>query len=56
MVFYPSNPKRKYANTWELMTIPTVSGLIGIHSGNANALVEEALNKGIITELKGYDS
>ncbi|KPN75963.1 MAG: DNA/RNA nuclease SfsA [Shewanella xiamenensis] len=50
-----NNPKRKYAHTWELMTTPT-GGLIGIHSGNANALVEEALNKGIITELKGYDS
>lgn len=50
-----SNTKRKYAHTWELMTTPT-GALIGIHSGNANALVEEALNKGIITELTGYDS
>ncbi len=49
-----TNPKRKYANTWELMTTPN-GGLIGIHSGNANALAEEAINSGIISELTGYD-
>lgn len=49
------NPKRKYAHTWELMTTPD-AGLIGIHSGQANTLAEEAINKGIIKELTGYDS
>lgn len=50
-----ANPKRKYAHTWELMGTPE-DGLIGIHSGNANALVEEAIKQGIISELSGYDS
>lgn len=50
-----NNPKRKYAHTWELMATPN-SGYLGVHSGNANALVEEALNSGIIGELAGYDS
>lgn len=50
-----ANPKRKYAHTWELMGTPE-GGLIGIHSGNANALVEEAIKQGIISELSGYDS
>ena len=49
------NPKRKYAHTWELMTTPNGS-LIGIHSSQANALAEDAINKGIISELTGYDS
>ena len=49
------NPKRKYAHTWELMTAPKGS-LIGIHSSQANALAEDAINKGIISELTGYDS
>ncbi|PIW59643.1 DNA/RNA nuclease SfsA [Shewanella sp. CG12_big_fil_rev_8_21_14_0_65_47_15] len=50
-----ANPKRKYAHTWELMGTPE-GGLIGIHSGNANALVEEAIKKDMISELSGYDS
>lgn len=49
------NPKRKYAHTWELMTTPNGS-LIGIHSSQANALAEDAINQGIISELTGYDS
>ncbi|SUI58760.1 DNA/RNA nuclease SfsA [Shewanella morhuae] len=51
----PDNPKRKYAHTWELMTTPNGS-LIAIHSSQANALAEDAINKGIISELTGYDS
>lgn len=50
-----TNPKRKYAHTWELMTTPK-GGLIGVHSGNANALVEEAIERGVIPELSGYAS
>ncbi|MCL1089947.1 DNA/RNA nuclease SfsA [Shewanella profunda] len=50
-----ANPKRKYAYTWELMSTSD-GGLIGIHSGNANALAEEAINSGIIKELTGYES
>ncbi|MCH1926644.1 DNA/RNA nuclease SfsA [Shewanella sp. C32] len=47
------NPKRKYACTWELMQTPT-GDLIGINTGRANQLAEEAINAGIITELLGY--
>ena len=50
-----ANPKRKYAHTWELMGT-LEGGLIGIHSGNANALAEEAIRLGMISELAGYDS
>lgn len=48
-----ANPQRKYAHTWELMSTPT-GDLIGIHAGNANALAEEAIKKGVINELVGY--
>lgn len=50
-----ANPKRKYAYTWELMGTPN-GGFIGIHSGSANALAEEAIHSGIIKELTGYDT
>ncbi|QSX35540.1 DNA/RNA nuclease SfsA [Shewanella avicenniae] len=47
------NPKRKYPFTWELMQ--TSSGeLIGINTGRANQLAEEAILQGVITELHGY--
>ncbi|MBB1268254.1 DNA/RNA nuclease SfsA [Shewanella sp. SR44-3] len=49
------NPKRKYAHTWELSNTPD-KHLIGINTGRANALAEEAINSGIITELTGYDT
>lgn len=47
------NPGRKYAYTWEL--VETLDGVVvGVHTGRANALVREALEKGVITELAGY--
>lgn len=47
------NTKRKYANTWELAR--TAAGhWIGIHSAKANALVLEAIEKGVIRQLQGY--
>ncbi|MGI2173497.1 DNA/RNA nuclease SfsA [Shewanella ulleungensis] len=49
------NPKRKYAHTWEIMQTDQ-QHLIGINTGRANALAEEAINQQIITELQGYDS
>jgi len=48
------NPKRKYAHTWELMQTDQ-QHLIGINTGRANALAEEAINRQVITELLGYD-
>ncbi|GGB52582.1 DNA/RNA nuclease SfsA [Shewanella inventionis] len=49
------NPKRKYPHTWELMQTDQ-QHLIGINTGRANALAEEAINQHIITELQGYDT
>ncbi|MDO6640989.1 MULTISPECIES: DNA/RNA nuclease SfsA [unclassified Shewanella] len=49
------NPKRKYPNTWELSATPD-NHLIGINTGRANALAEEAISNGVITELSGYAS
>ncbi|MFT5789653.1 MAG: sugar fermentation stimulation protein A [Shewanella sp.] len=49
------NPKRKYSRTWELAETPD-GDMIGINTGRANALAEEAINAGVITELCGYGS
>lgn len=49
------NPKRKYPNTFELMQ-NNDGHLIGINTGNANALAEQAINAGVISELTGYDT
>ncbi len=48
------NPKRKYRHTLEVTTTPE-GALAGVNTGRANALVEEAITNGIITELQGYD-
>jgi len=49
------NPKRKYPSTWELVENGD-SDLIGVNTGRANQLVEEALQAGIVKELEGYDN
>lgn len=50
-----NNPKRKYQHTWEL--VKTAAGdMACIHSAKANALVQEAIESGVITELSGYQS
>ena len=49
------NPKRKYSRTWELAQSDK-GHIIGINTGRANALAEEAINNGIISELQGYSS
>lgn len=48
------NPKRKLTYTFEL--IETSGGLVGINTGHPNAIVEEAVRDGTITELSGYES
>ena len=47
------NPKRKYPGTWQLIE---VSGkyLVGINTGLANKLVQEAISAGKVGELQDY--
>lgn len=47
------NPKRKYPLGWELVEIES-SYLASINTGRANALIREAIEQGIITQLQGY--
>ena len=48
-----SNPARKYRLGWELVEAdPAV--LVGINTGRSNALVAEALDRGMIPELADY--
>lgn len=48
-----NNPRRKYAHTWELVEVaPDV--VVGVHTGRANGLVEEALLAQRLPELAGY--
>ncbi len=47
------NPARKLAWTWELVE-PAPGVLCGIHTGRANALVQEALEAGLLPALDGY--
>ena len=50
-----SNPARKYRLGWELVEVePAV--LVGINTGRSNALVAEALERGMIPELAAYCS
>lgn len=48
-----SDPKRKLPGTWELGETPH-GRLAVINTGRANALVEEALRRGVIPELAGF--
>ncbi|TQV68291.1 DNA/RNA nuclease SfsA [Exilibacterium tricleocarpae] len=50
-----ANPKRKYPYTWEIATTPA-GALAGINTGRSNALVVEAVETGVITELQGYET
>ncbi|SHF06283.1 sugar fermentation stimulation protein A [Microbulbifer donghaiensis] len=49
------NPKRKYRHTLEVTTTPE-GALAGVNTGRANALVEEAITSGVVSELQGYES
>jgi sugar fermentation stimulation protein A len=50
-----SDPKRKLPGTWEISETPQ-GRLACINTARANALVEEALHAGVITELQGFTS
>ncbi len=49
------NPKRKYSRTWELAE-SDIGHLIGINTGRANQLAEDAIKSGVISELQGYET
>ena len=48
-----NDPKRKLPGTWEISETPQ-GRLACINTGRANALVEEALRAGVISELAGF--
>ncbi|MBI4082552.1 MAG: DNA/RNA nuclease SfsA [Candidatus Lambdaproteobacteria bacterium] len=48
------NPKRTLKYTWEL--VRSGRALVGVHTGRANGLAEEAIRAGVIAELAGYGS
>lgn len=48
------NPKRKYLYSWELSSSEQ-GGLIGINTGLANKLVQEAIENGAIAELSDFE-
>jgi sugar fermentation stimulation protein A len=51
---HSSDPKRKYAHTWQLVEAEGTP--VGINTGLANRLVEEAIGAGVIIELSGWPS
>jgi sugar fermentation stimulation protein A len=52
------NPLRKYPRTWELVETDFGSGpeLVGVNTGQPHQLVAEAIEAGLIPELRGYAS
>ena len=50
-----NDPKRKLAGSWEISETPQ-GRLACINTARANALVEEALRAGVITELAGFSA
>lgn len=48
-----NDPKRKLPGTWEISETPQ-GRLACVNTGRANAIVEEALRAGLITELAGF--
>lgn len=48
------NPKRKLKYSWQLVEANGV--LVGVNTGYPNALVEDAILDGTITELAGYET
>ncbi|HIF74167.1 MAG TPA: DNA/RNA nuclease SfsA [Porticoccaceae bacterium] len=49
-----ANPKRKYPHTWQFIEINKAER-VGINTGIANTLVNEAMEQNIISELLGYE-
>jgi len=52
-LMWHDNPKRKYAHSWEM--VQNRQGTrIGINTGLANLLVQEAIQSGVVKALSGY--
>jgi sugar fermentation stimulation protein A len=49
-----ANPNRKLAYTWELIRVNKI--WVGINTLNPNRLVAQAIEAGIIQELRGFDT
>ncbi|GAL06548.1 sugar/maltose fermentation stimulation protein homolog [Photobacterium aphoticum] len=49
------NPKRKYPCSWELSETPD-GDMICVNTAQANRLVVEAINNGVVKELEGYST
>ena len=51
------NPKRKLKFSWEMVEVDLGKGsaLVGINTGHPNGLVADAIERGVISELGGYD-
>ncbi len=49
-----ANPDRKYPFSWEIVEADT-GVLVGINTHLSNTLIKEAIDKGVIRELQGYD-
>lgn len=49
-----SSPTRRTEYTWELVSVNGV--MVGINTAHPNRLVREAVDHGIIPELRGYDT
>jgi sugar fermentation stimulation protein A len=50
-----NNPRRKYRWTWELAE-PEAGVLVGVNTNRSNALVQDALARGLLPELGGFDA
>jgi len=52
------NPQRKYAYTWELVEADVGNGMeiIGVNTGQPHQLVADAIEAGLIPELRNYPS
>lgn len=56
------NGARKYRYSWELVEVPGEAGrlppnvLVSVNTGAANLIVREAIKRGLVDELCGYDT
>lgn len=48
------SPRRKLKYTWELARDPDSGGMVLVNTQRPNALAEEAVQAGLISELRGY--